>query len=104
MQNVECSRQSILPVYILHSPFYIPLCGLRAQAADVFADGDRRAEDRLDWNHSEEPVPPDRREAGRSETPAVAAIGRAPELARRDLGLEIRRDRRRRAREEAVVG
>ena len=46
----------------------------------------------------------DRGQPGRGDAAAVLAVGRAAELARRDLGRQIGRDRRGRAREDALVG
>ena len=78
--------------------------GRPQQAPTVLADLHRSGEDRADGDEAEELMAGDRRQAGRRHAAAVAAVGRAAELARRDLRRQIGRDGRRRPREDAFVG
>src|SRR5262249_32385955 len=76
----------------------------RAEPATRFADLQRPVEDHANGNESKQWVSGARREAGRRDAAALAAVGRAAVLTRRDLRRQIGGQRRRRAGEHAVVG
>src|SRR5205823_4093935 len=71
---------------------------------DVLAHLQRAVEDRSDGDEPEEMMSGDGGKAGRRDAPAVAAVGGAAELARRDARLEIGRDAPGCPRKHALVG
>src|SRR5712672_1594666 len=70
----------------------------RPQPPHVFADLQRSVENHADRDEAEEIVPCDSRHARGGNAAALAAVGRAAVLTRRDGGLQIRREHGRRSR------
>ena len=75
----------------------------RAQTPHLLADFHRAGENRPDRDEAPQLVPRDGRQPRRRHAAAVAAVGRAAELARRDLRRQIGRHGHRRSREHALV-
>src|ERR1700741_2870773 len=78
--------------------------GGRPERPDGAADLQRPFEDGADPQPAGQPMAADGAESGRGDTPTVRAVGRAAELARRDVTLEVGGDAGGGLREDAFFG
>src|SRR6187399_3046485 len=106
--RANCRRERALRLMIRRDKREIIASGHgrlgRPQAPHALADLQRTREDRSHRHNAEELVTRDRGQPGRRDAAAVAAIGRAAELARRNPRRQIGGNRRRRPGENALVG
>ena len=75
----------------------------RPETFDPLPELERVVEDRSNRDHAEQVMPGDGGEAGRRNTPAIAAVGRAAELTGCDAGGQVGRDHSCRPGEHAFI-